>query len=381
MSLSLPQLSSHIERVVAEKYVASFIQYGGERANNIDSWTAFTSKWLERHGEDGGDLMWCPRVQSGNSAEFYTAARKAYPDYPGDIRIFEVSVTTLEKVYSEEEMGDTCEDMWPVMYVSPFLQDIVGFDIKSEPDRMRAIKLMLESNGTVISPVTLSKSSGVPPRLSIVQPVFKDSEVVGLVWKSMAMRLFYLDILEKNDLSQHFLGAETALFLRKRNRDKDYWLLFDHRTEYGVLTGRRSPAVQEEIITPEMVRNRGSHSFSSEVALTNDDVILLVASFEPNKTSQEIQVLLYCGCAASLVVAVLVYGRQVAALKYKFKMERATVTSNFKSRFVADMSHEFRTPLNGIIGTAELLADEQLSPDATEMVSTLRACSNILLDM
>jgi CheY-like chemotaxis protein len=49
------------------------------------------------------------------------------------------------------------------------------------------------------------------------------------------------------------------------------------------------------------------------------------------------------------------------------------------SEFVANMTHEVRTPLNGILGLAELLADTGLSPIQREYVDTIRHSAHALL--
>ena len=60
----------------------------------------------------------------------------------------------------------------------------------------------------------------------------------------------------------------------------------------------------------------------------------------------------------------------------KLEAERA---SEAKGRFVATISHELRTPMNGILGTAELLARSELSPADQELVALLRRSGRGLL--
>lgn len=59
--------------------------------------------------------------------------------------------------------------------------------------------------------------------------------------------------------------------------------------------------------------------------------------------------------------------------------DRAEYASHAKSDFLAAMSHEVRTPLNGIIGNAELLAQSTLDAQQTEMVTLLRKSGELLL--
>lgn len=49
--------------------------------------------------------------------------------------------------------------------------------------------------------------------------------------------------------------------------------------------------------------------------------------------------------------------------------EKAQEADQFKTRLLSNMSHEFRTPLNGILGFAELLETELADPEQLEMAS------------
>lgn len=52
-----------------------------------------------------------------------------------------------------------------------------------------------------------------------------------------------------------------------------------------------------------------------------------------------------------------------------------------KSEFLATMSHEVRTPLNGVLGFAELLAHTDLDDEQRECVATIRASGGALLGL
>jgi two-component system, sensor histidine kinase RpfC len=60
---------------------------------------------------------------------------------------------------------------------------------------------------------------------------------------------------------------------------------------------------------------------------------------------------------------------------------RAEEASQAKSRFLAVMSHEMRTPLNGIIGLNNLLANTDLDEEQKDLVGTMHNSSKVLLSL
>ena len=58
--------------------------------------------------------------------------------------------------------------------------------------------------------------------------------------------------------------------------------------------------------------------------------------------------------------------------------EKAEAADQAKTQFLATMSHEMRTPLNGIVGIADLLSDTELKPAQKELLNNLSYSSSIL---
>ncbi|MDO9425544.1 MAG: ATP-binding protein [Methylobacterium sp.] len=74
-------------------------------------------------------------------------------------------------------------------------------------------------------------------------------------------------------------------------------------------------------------------------------------------------------------------GRIAAARSLDEALTRAEAANVAKSRFLATVSHEFRTPLNGILGMADLVLDTGLDPEQRTYVEAVRTSGKALLSL
>ena len=59
----------------------------------------------------------------------------------------------------------------------------------------------------------------------------------------------------------------------------------------------------------------------------------------------------------------------------------AEESARMKSNFIANMSHDIRTPINGILGMAALLASSQLSVEQSSYIATISECGRSLIGL
>ncbi|WP_424930872.1 ATP-binding protein [Amaricoccus macauensis] len=87
--------------------------------------------------------------------------------------------------------------------------------------------------------------------------------------------------------------------------------------------------------------------------------------------------LILLGIAFAIIFTSYISVRQIRLSRQAINAAEA---ANYqKSRFLATMSHEMRTPLNGILGMSDLLRNERLSPMQTRYLDTLNVSAESLL--
>ncbi len=90
--------------------------------------------------------------------------------------------------------------------------------------------------------------------------------------------------------------------------------------------------------------------------------------------------------AAGNLVGLLSFGRDITARvdrenKLHLALEEARNAGETKNFFVANVSHEIRTPINGILGMAELCLDTPLNPEQRKYLQAVLDCGRTLLTL
>jgi two-component system, sensor histidine kinase RpfC len=80
------------------------------------------------------------------------------------------------------------------------------------------------------------------------------------------------------------------------------------------------------------------------------------------------------------LVAVSLYVKKLVTQLFD-ALARAEEANQAKRRFISVVSHEMRTPLNAIIGMADLLRDTSLNREQADMLQTLRSSSRVMLGL
>jgi len=168
-----------------------------------------------------------------------------------------------------------------------------------------------------------------------------------------------LDIIAFNDEFLTLLGFARDRFAVGDPLEK--FLRFNaERGEYG--PGDADAQVQERL---ELARRAEAHRF--ERTLFNGNVVEVRGTPVPG--------------GGFVTVYTDITARHEESRRLIEARESAEGAARAKSEFLATMSHEVRTPMNGVLGLADLLLDSDLSSEQRDYVETIQRSGQALLEI
>jgi len=361
-------LSSNIESTLNQLFMPDLIGFNGGNITR-ELFTVLTNPLLEISSTS---FSWVPVVKPLERDSFVKESSIEYPGY-------EIVFIDENSQMIVRPIDNT--DMWPLLHANPlFNEGLRGVDLF--PFWASDIARMLSTNSTVISDLffldsfdNILKFSNENAVYNILQPVYdiKTSHVIGTF-----ARLFFPSEIIIKSIEGSSIGKvdnhQISIF-RTRSDDITETVFVEDRTK------------QSDEFSNDIVFKKGKNSYTVVTNVRVNELIVKMTS-DTSPKFQTYGIILIVSLFAS-ILASLMYFHQVTisdknktlASERKKALDIAIVQSEHKSKFVSEMSHEFRTPLNGIIGMMDLIRSESTSGVVKKYMGIAESCSNIMLGL
>ncbi len=213
---------------------------------------------------------------------------------------------------------------------------------------------------------------------------------------------FYLNFIELEKEWQNVNPYVSDIYTMKKDIDGTIYLMIDSETDYnknGIFDGdreqRTSIGDKYDKFIPELMKAFEGESTFTEKIYT-DKWGTWVSAFVPIKNkNKKIDAVLGVDFAStiyigeiqekifrSLLLLIILFALLSALYIYNVKRIELIKSSTLqKEQFTASISHEIRTPVNGIIGASQILSETKITPDQKQYLEIISSCSNHLLEL
>jgi signal transduction histidine kinase/AmiR/NasT family two-component response regulator/HPt (histidine-containing phosphotransfer) domain-containing protein len=233
-------------------------------------------------------------------------------------------------------------------------KNAIGFDIlKNKRQNKKALFTIDSQKITFTNPITLVQNN----KIAVIarKPIFKNQNDKNSFWGFSSALIYiddivhtYLDFAKENNMNIQVIGnnKEKEIFNQNIEFDKKHHQIFD-------------------------------------IMVPNGKWKLIVSSNEELKTNYFIYIV---NMLVALLISFILYQNflQRVALsnqneELKKAKQKAEDATQAKSLFLANTSHEIRTPINGIIGLIHLTLQTKLNQKQKEYISNIDKSAKLLL--
>lgn len=305
-------------------------------------------------------LAWLPYVKGEDREQFESTLKK---EMLTDISI--KKLTDKGMVVAPEQSL-----YLPIYFVEPLdvNKAAIGLDISTHPIVSQTLVKAINTKSYALSPLTsLAQQPDKLTSMIVYYPIYSDNSVDIEDFMGVVEVVFEMDVLLSDIYSQY--GVDR----------------FTYQFNYG-----------EDIILPPNTQSRKSlFNYSVDIEMFDKKGTLSFFSthdFERNLISWGYLTIMIAGCIIGVICVMFVFfivsfrsslTRKVneGTAKLLKKNDELQAANEAKNLFLANISHEYRTPLNAIMGFTEIAKRETSDEAAKDYLSKIDNASNILLNI
>jgi signal transduction histidine kinase len=305
-------------------------------------------------------LAWVPLISSGS--------RKAF-----ELALSELGLESYIKKSTDQgfQRSPNQSQYFPITFIEPLEanKSAVGLDISTHPAVSASANKAISLKKHVITPLlSLVQQKDKFTGVVVYYPVYKkELQTNTVLLKGLVEAVFELDLL--------LAGVH-------QNLDENN---FTYQLSYG----------ESNIFAPENHNPIPFFSYSAEIILFDKTAQLSFSStkkFEQGLIDWSNLGIMFIVCTIGIICVMFVffiitfnYSLTKRVAKNTAKLLKSNtelvIANKAKNLFLANISHEYRTPLNAIIGFTEIAQRETNDTNAIDYLSKINHSSNILLNI